>query len=661
MLLPEIIEKNEEYINKDSYRKKTLQIKNQKSKDTSEINDGETHPILPNNMSDKMITESDLLSQGNLNSTLNNIRDEIKSICSKIFLNFAQFSKTEKEYFLSKHHLHKILKAIVIIDEKTVNLNEIDIIVKKITISGKRLNLNQFLSLIILVSKKIDKESFKKDPKTQVISIVKTFFEPYSKYIESAFKPNLDDTSNNAVIKNSIEVFLNNYKFDFIIITLINSIYAGLKDIYLAYFSAETKLNSAEKITPISLQGLLDFCKDFGVLPCFCSVNQIVIYWNVIIKMNPSEITKNNQYPDLIDPKKDLGQVFTLSKFSSMLIYLSVSTFYKYYVDSTVNRISYGEKLIFFLEKLENSNGFQTIEKKLNKFRTTNNSLIPPKDVLLIVNPSLSKESNFLDDKKWDEESKKLKQFNEKSKLSGDEGNDLRSLMSIIPEEYIKLEGKLEILKEIFINYCNYGCKINNQKLSFSSYLKFLRDCEIVYKPLSAKEIEMKKMEQKKYSNREEKDKSHDKNSKFSYKKEYKIKSFFDGENEFVKEKMPPVKKMNIPKGKILESDILVIFYNLTGIIIYLTKGHKNFDNSEKIKTQFDKNTGINVSIEHNLNLYSTLIDPSKSFKISNENSPLKMDFCLFIKSFEYLAKKIHPEVNLDQGFNSFLEEVKKI
>jgi hypothetical protein len=34
------------------------------------------------------------------------------------------------------------------------------------------------------------------------------------------------------------------------------------------------------------------------------------------------------------------------------------------------------------------------------------------------------------------------------------------------------------------------------------------------------------------------------------------------------------------------------------------------------------------------------------------------MDFCLFIKSFEFLGKKLHPERNLDQAFVLFIEKV---
>src|SRR5690606_14851285 len=74
-----------------------------------------------------------------------------------------------------------------------------------------------------------------------------------------------------------------------------------------------------------------------------------------------------------------------------------------------------------------------------------------------------------------------------------------------------------------------------------------------------------------------------------------------------------------------------------------------------KVKTYFDKNSGMRVEIESNVNITNTVFDHNPCQK--QTNSPLKMDFCLFIKSFEYLAKKLHPDVDLDEGFTIFLEK----
>ena len=54
----------------------------------------------------------------------------------------------------------------------------------------------------------------------------------------------------------------------------------------------------------------------------------------------------------------------------------------------------------------------------------------------------------------------------------------------------------------------------------------------------------------------------------------------------------------------------------------------------------------------------SMIIDQSIRVKANSFNTPHTMDFCLFIKSFELLGKKLHPERNLDQAFVIFIEKV---
>jgi len=220
--------------------------------------------------------------------------------------------------------------------------------------------------LIIILSQKIDPENFKKDPKNQVLSIIKTFFEPYAKYIEgkntSDSNASLDTSFNNVYVHNSIENFVNNFEYDSKIISIINNVYPGLKEIYLIYFATELKQNSLEKIKQESFHELVQFCKDFEIVPYFCSINHVMVYWNLIIKMSPSEITNSKEFPELIESKFDLGQVFNLSKFAAMIIYLSILSYYKY--NLTQSNTPNSERLVIFLEKLHNSKGLLNIEKK---------------------------------------------------------------------------------------------------------------------------------------------------------------------------------------------------------------------------------------------------------------------------------------------------------
>ena len=57
----------------------------------------------------------------------------------------------------------------------------------------------------------------------------------------------------------------------------------------------------------------------------------------------------------------------------------------------------------------------------------------------------------------------------------------------------------------------------------------------------------------------------------------------------------------------------------------------------------------------------SAIIDKSSKVKSNTSNVAHKMDFCLFVKSFELLGKKLHPERNMDQAFVIFIEKVTDI
>jgi len=94
-----------------------------------------------------------------------------------------------------------------------------------------------------------------------------------------------------------------------------------------------------------------------------------------------------------------------------------------------------------------------------------------------------------------------------------------------------------------------------------------------------------------------------------------------------------------------LESEIELIFEKITGI--------KNFNNADRIKAQFDQNKGIILGWDK----ASMIIDQTNRVKSNTANVPHRMDFCLFVKSFELIGKKLHPERNLDQAFVIFIEK----
>jgi hypothetical protein len=90
--------------------------------------------------------------------------------------------------------------------------------------------------------------------------------------------------------------------------------------------------------------------------------------------------SKYNNFP-VFEEKKELGKHYTLSKFACMIAHFGIMTFGK--ICQTMNsHFTEIEKLLFFLEKLENSQGFKNIERKTNKPHNTLITFIPHKNVI---------------------------------------------------------------------------------------------------------------------------------------------------------------------------------------------------------------------------------------------------------------------------------------
>lgn len=96
------------------------------------------------------------------------------------------------------------------------------------------------------------------------------------------------------------------------------------------------------------------------------------------------------------------------------------------------------------------------------------------------------------------------------------------------------------------------------------------------------------------------------------------------------------------------ETDVLIIFITLTGFY--------NYYSSDKLKTMFNNNSGY-VTPFGELYNNKTFIDKSKILQGNKENIALKVDFNLFIKSFEFSARRMYPNLNNEEAFKTFLEK----
>ena len=201
-----------------------------------------------------------------------------------------------------------------------------------------------------------------------------------------------------------------------------------------------------------------------------------------------------------------------------------------------------------------------------------------------------------------------------------------------------KMIDDISTYREIFLNYCGFGEKINYNKLSYTGYVKFLRDCDLIYDPVIDHEKD------RIASIVRQKTKSIKNNRSMAGTNRSKT-------NKFGKSTMRSISsnhKTGAGKGgRMLESECNILFQNLTGV--------KNFDkDGEKVFSYTDK--------RFNKMYVSTRVPKigSKSFfEASKETMYGRMDFKLFIKSFETLATKLYGHKDLDRALKTLLDYVK--
>ena len=229
---------------------------------------------------------------------------------------------------------------------------------------------------------------------------------------------------------------------------------------------------------------------------------------------------------------------------------------------------------------------------------------------------------------------------------------DIENFMNVNSEVVNMISNKLESLNEIFMKYSKINDKLEFNRMSFSSFLQFLKDSNIL--------IGIPKNMRNKFRKLGESlmQKSINVSEIKTYNRKYKgsvpCQNIVLTEAEkFYKLKISQIVNANNSKNEDFEEQIsigeaAVIFNSLTN--------SKNFPiYTESIKMQFDKNSGINLSVGDNLS--KTRIFDKKLFLENQQNVPGKMDLMLFIKSFELIGTKLYPEETLNTAVVQVLEK----
>lgn len=226
--------------------------------------------------------------------------------------------------------------------------------------------------------------------------------------------------------------------------------------------------------------------------------------------------------------------------------------------------------------------------------------------------------------------------------------DEVLSVSSVVKEEII---NKIEKLSEIFLRYSKIYSKLEYNRMSYSSFLKFLSDAKLLLKVPTKNKIKYRRIS----SNLMVKTytvagiKQFERDLKYSIscdnivltKEEIKYK-------KYISKLVDTFRSTKINnKDKIKMTEASLIFSTVTGSYNYPSY-------FSGIKKQ------LNIKDEFYYKYMNDFIRKTDSFepkKNANEEKyiPNKMNFALFIKSFELIASKLYPKILLDDAVSTFL------
>ena len=731
-----------------------------------QFSDIENNNEEPNNLNkietEKSINKNHLENENDSQHGGNNgiSKAEKFEMLNKIFLTNSSFNKHTKEYFITRFQIILILKQSNILNDNIISKTQADILLTKLKTNQNKYKFIDFMNYLNEICKYIFKAKFEKNPKKYFNNfldyLLNNYYECFqekleSNYVEKKIDNNCTMNSLKKIIDSNIEKHA---------LKLLLSLYNQLKKLYICYFPYEnSKKIDQDMLILNSMENFITFGKDFEIMPYMINEKNYVTYYNLLLKHQKDYTETIDDLFQSIDLKneqkfQDIGQCFKLSSFILFLYHFSLVLYYKKFkVQFSMNKESRPEDIeiiVFFLQKLEHSDGIS--KYILKKQRTNENkfTFIPTNKDIEIALKELSDEkyggktlitnineininnSMFNDDKKelstiennttnmnnilntfnsydynqtitkgdrtisqhelsrnkGEDICKDSRNINElinkqliktlnststihdnsqnlrgknKSKTDKKKKNlnekqikkpiipilDLQNFLNVNSEVVKKISDKLDSLAEIYLKYSKMNDKLAFNRMSFSSFLKFLKDANILIGVPDNMKDTYRKMGERLTQ----------KNVNVSEIKTYnqKIKGSVPCQNAVLTEaekdyklKISQIVNANAEIcQKISIGEASVIFHTLTNA--------KNFPiYTDSIKLQFDKNSGFDLNIGDNLS--KARIFDKKLFLENQQNVPGKMDFMLFIKSFELIASKIYPDETLNNAVSLILK-----
>ena len=337
--------------------------------------------------------------------SINLIKDSNDKILTKeqilyfthiIFLNNSEYNKSKDCYMMSKTNFLNILKPLNIIKSQLI-LVEIDLIYDSISAKKSMIIYSQFNQILMKIIQKLYPEQYSMSPQLTITYFINKLIKYYNLFFENKIpKDYLYKYQYNSIVK-LMQASPNENQ-----IYLISQIILTINEIYEKYFTYELDKNQ-ENINKSS-ENLVNFCRDFEIIPQIINSTQAMTYYNLIIHIEQLY----NFFKDALKNKKickNKGKIFTLYHFILFILHMSLYTYTKIFESKTWNTknsdITKESKLLLFLEKLEHSKGMTNFLSKLYTPRTKPLSLIPPRKVCLslgILDKEKKKITESLDD-----------------------------------------------------------------------------------------------------------------------------------------------------------------------------------------------------------------------------------------------------------------------
>lgn len=364
----------------------------------------------------------------------------------KIFEYYAQYGERMNIDRLTSFRYMKMMKDAKVPLDKT----SLEIIYKSENKSNT-MSFNQFLNAIVKISSELTANiSTKLDQKKIIFNFINNFLIPLEDNI---------DTSNIELEMNIDDVIANKE-----IVNTLMKASPVLFDIYKIYFSHEISIcDDISFVKGESMKKYFSFLKDFEICPDLIATSAAFAVFqsetrneeidNLLNKQKQfyfgliKNINIENEFRLNVKNANFLGQFFNFFKFLRVIIKISLIS---NHVSNNNENLSDNDKLTMLIVKIENSNGFNNIERKTNRTHSTKR--------IIKGEHALDNESTMY----------KSKRSNE------DDVNINEDIESYIQERY----GTA--LKKYFEELCQSEGDVNNRKkLKSEKFRKLIKNCEI--------------------------------------------------------------------------------------------------------------------------------------------------------------------------------------